>query len=301
MAANKEEAQADLNTVVAADPAQYEIPRTRWTLKSLLSVIQKKGYFLRAIGSLHRFLTRLAIRLIRSRYAQRSPDPDYQAKLDYIEKIKKRVKESKGREVLLLLDEVNYYRQPLLAPSWTSSDQQQNKVRRSYRSDTRTRVLGALDSKDGRVFTHQASKITVPMHTNFYKRLHEAYPEATRIWVLQDNTPVHFHPNLLVALEKQESPFPMKLAPNWPEKPDEKAVKRYGGWNLPIQIVQIPTYAPWCNPIEKLWKLFRQDFLHVHRFSDDLETLRAKSQQFFDRFVQGSAELLRYVGLGVPY
>src|SRR5262245_30783619 len=90
-------------------------------------------------------------------------------------------------------------------------------------------------------------------------------------------------------------PFPMKLAPNWPEKPDEKAIKRYGGWNLPIQIVQIPTYAPWCNHIEKLWKLFRQDFLHVHRFCDDLETLRAKAQQFFDRFAQGSTELLQYV------
>ena len=301
VAANEEEAQATLNTVVAADPAQYEISRTRWTLGSLLPVIQKKGYQLHKEGSLHRFLARLGIRLVRPRYAQRSPDPYYQAKLDYIEKVKKRVKVSNGREVLLFLDEVNYYRQPLLAPCWTESEKPQNKIRRSYRSDTRTRILGALDRKDGRVIVHQATKITVPTTANFYKRLHEIYPEATRIWVVQDNNPVHFHPNLLVALEKQESPFPMKLAPNWPEKPDEKAIKRYGGWNLPIQIVQIPSYAPWCNNIEKLWKFFRQEFLHVHRFCDDLGLLRAKSLQFFERFAQGSAQLLQYVGLGVPY
>jgi DDE superfamily endonuclease len=295
-----EEAQADLNEVVAADPAQYGIPRTRWTLEYLLPVIQKKGYHLGAIGSLHQFLARLGIRQVQARYAHRSPDPDYQAKLDYIKMIKKRVKESNGREVLLFLDEVNYYRQPLLAPCWTSSDQPQKKVKRSYRSDTRTRILGALDSKDGRVFTHHASKITVPMYAKFYKRLHEAYPEATRIWIVQDNNPVHFHANLLVALEKQESPFPMKLAPNWSDIPDPKAIKLYGKWNLPIQIVQTPTYAPWCNNIEKLWKYFRQEFLHIHRFCDDLEVLRAKAQQFFDRFTQGSAELLQYVGLGVP-
>ncbi len=301
VAANEEEAQAELNTVVAADPAQHEISRTRWTLETLLSVIQKKGYLLHKKGSLHQFLKRLGIRLVRPRYAQRSPDPHYQAKLDYIKTIKKRVKESRGREILLFLDEVNYYRQPLLAPCWTDSEQPQNKVRRSDRSDTRTRILGALDRKDGRVHIHQATKITVPMLRNFYQHLHEAYPQATRIWVVQDNNPVHFHPNLLVALEKQESPFPMKLAPNWPEKPDETSIKRFGSWNLPIQIVQTPTYAPWCNPIEKLWKFFRQEFLHVHRFCDDLEALRAKVLQFFERFAQGSAELLQHVGLGVPY
>ena len=246
-------------------------------------------------------LSRLGLRLVRARYAYRSPDPHYQAKLDYIAALLKRVKASQGREGALYLDECNYYRQPLLAPCWTRSDQHQEKVKRSYRSDTRTRILGAIDVRNGRVFTYQAPKISVSDHASFYKRLHEAYPEATRLWIIQDHNPVHFHPNLLFALEKQESPFPMTLAPNWPEKPKAWAVKRFRNWNLPIQIVQTPTYAPWCNPIEKVWKYFRQDFLHTHRCCEDLEGLRAKAQQFFDGFAQGSAELLQYVGLGVPY
>lgn len=301
VAAHKEEAQADLNTVLASDPAVYNLPQSRWTLKSLLSVVQQKGYRVRTIGSLHVFLTRLHLRLVRARYALRSPDPFYQAKLDYIENIKHRVKESQGREVALYLDECNYYRQPLLAPCWTRSDHHQEKAKRSKRSDTRTRILGTLDAKDGRVLLFQAPKISVSDLASFYKRVHEAYPDAEKIWIIQDNNPIHFHPNLLVALEKQESPFPMTLAPNWPEKPKEWAIKRFSRWNLPIQIVQTPTYAPWCNPIEKLWKYFRQEFLHVHRFCDDLEILRAKTQQFFDGLAQGSVELLRYVGLGVPY
>jgi DDE superfamily endonuclease len=264
VAATEEETQADLNEGVAADPAQYGIPRTRWTLECLLPVIQKKGYHLGAIGSLHQFLAHLGIRLVQARYSHRSPDPDYQAKLDYIEAIKKRVKKSRGREVALYLDECNYYRQPLLAPCWTSSDQPQERAKRSERSNTRTRILGALDVKDGRVFPFQAPVIPVTEYVKFYQRLHEAYPNAKRIWVIQDNNPVHFHANLLVALEKQKSPFPMKLAPNWSEIPDEWAVKRYGHLKLPIQIVQTPTYAPWCNPCEKVWKYFRQEFLHVN-------------------------------------
>src|SRR5690242_13716349 len=84
VAANEEEAQADLDAVVAADPAQYEVHRTRWRLKDLLSVIQTKGYLLDTIGGLHQFLERRGIRLVRARYSHKSPDPHYQAKLDYI-------------------------------------------------------------------------------------------------------------------------------------------------------------------------------------------------------------------------
>ena len=43
---------------------------------------------------------------------------------------------------------------------------------------------------------------------------------------------------------------------------------RWGGWQLPIQLVPLPTYASWCNPIEKLWRQLRQELLHLHRFAD---------------------------------
>lgn len=303
MAVYEEEAQADLNAVLAADPAIYGVTRTRWTLEKLLPVLQKKGYHVNKIGSVHRLFSRLGLRLVRARYSHRSPDLQYQAKLDYIEAIKKRVKASQGREILLYLDECNYYRQPTLTNAWTCSDEKQKKVRRSYRGETITRVLGVLDGANGRVMIDQAPKISVSDHASFYKRVREAYPHATRIWIVQDNNPVHFHPNLLCALEPQESPFPFILPPNWSETPKEWAVKRFGQWKLPIQLVQLPTYAPWCNPIEKLWRKFRQDFYHLHRSigDDDLPTLRAKAQEFFEQFAHGSAELLRAVGLGVPY
>jgi hypothetical protein len=31
-----------------------------------------------------------------------------------------------------------------------------------------------------------------------------------------------------------------------------------------LQSVWLPTYAPWLNPIEKLWRWLRQDVLKMH-------------------------------------
>lgn len=297
---SEEQAQKTVNDLVACEPALYGFLKTRWTLKTLLSAVQEKGYRVSTLSGLSQLLSRLGLRWIRSRYALHSPDPYYQAKRDYIEQIRKRVKESKGLEVLLYLDECSYYDQPTLSDSWTTSEHTQEKVKRSDHTNIITRVLGTIDESDGRVMYVQASKVGVSEYASFYKRVCEAYSNARRIWIVQDNFPVHFHPNLLVGLEKQENPFPAIFSPNWPKEPKEWAIKRFGRWNLPIQLVPIPTYAPWCNPIEKLWRKFRQDFDHMRPVIDDLASLRAKAQQFFDQFSQGSAELLRYVGLGVP-
>jgi transposase len=69
---------------------------------------------------------------------------------------------------------------------------------------------------------------------------------------------------------------------------------------LPIQIVPLPTYASWCNPIEKLWRKLRQELTHLHLWADDLAQLRAEIDRFLQQFAAGSPALLRYVGLGLP-
>ncbi|MDQ3931094.1 MAG: transposase [Chloroflexota bacterium] len=61
--------------------------------------------------------------------------------------------------------------------------------------------------------------------------------------------------------------------------------------------VWLPTYAPWLNPIEKLWKRLRQEVLKLHRLSGDWKTLRAKVREYLSKFAEGSEALLRYVGL----
>jgi hypothetical protein len=171
---------------------------------------------------------------------------------------------------------------------------------RSPKSNTVTRVLGVLNALTGAVFHRRASKITVAFWVMFYQALCRAYPDAERIYVIQDNWPVHTHPDLRVALESQETRWPWYRPPNWPTEPSAAAIRRWGALKLPIQIVPLPTDASWCNPIEKLWRKLRQDVTHLHRWADDLDTLRTKIDRFLNQFAQGSLELLRYVGLEVP-
>ena len=89
----------------------------------------------------------------------------------------------------------------------------------------------------------------------------------------------------------------MGLRPgHWPTEPSPAARQL----NLPIQLVPLPTYASWANPIEKLWRWLRQDVLHLHPWAEDLTELRHQVLAFLAQFAGGSIELLRYVGLLVP-
>lgn len=141
----------------------------------------------------------------------------------------------------------------------------------------------------------QQGKIGVPALRRFYQDLVDASP-GRRIYLVVDNGPVHYHPDLLAALEPQDSPFPFRRPPSWPDEPSPRTKQL----DLPIQLVPLPTYSPWLNPIEKLWRKLQQDILHLHRLADNLPALRARVLAFLNRFAYGSPDLLRYVGLGFP-
>lgn len=236
----------------------------------------------------------------RARAAILSPDPDYNAKLVDIEAALAEARASPGQVVTVYLDEVSVERQPTLACTWAARGGEQPKARLSHRSNTETRLVAALDVLTGRVVHRRANKIGLATLRQFYLDLRAAYPQAERLYVIQDNWPVHFHPDVLVALEPQCTGWPLRLPPSWPQAPSPAAVRRWGSLALPIQIVPLPTYASWLNPIEKLWRKLRQEVTHLHPWADDLDRLRAELDRFLEQFASGSVELLHYVGLWIP-
>jgi transposase len=254
------------------------------------------------LAGVHTVLRRARIVWKRARASIRSPDPDYDAKLADVAAAVAAAQAQPGRVVTVYLDEVTVERQPTVAQAYApAGSSEQARAVRSPKSNTVTRILGALNALTGGVFHRRANQITVGFLVAFYQALCRAYPDAERIYVIQDNWPVHTHPELLVALETQETRWPWYRPPNWPTEPSAAAIRRWGDLKLPIQIVPLPTYASWCNPIEKLWRKLRQDVTHLHRWADDLETLRrTEIDRFLDQLAQGSLELLRYVGLEIP-
>jgi transposase len=252
-------------------------------------------------AGLWQLLRRVGIHYKRARDHIHSPDGQYQAKIDCINQLKRKVQARRPHEVLLFLDELTFYRQPSLAYGYDLAGQARPHAQRSTRSNTTTRVVGTLDAHSGRVLSQQGSKVGIKQLVAFYQQVRAAYPDAQRIWIVLDNWPIHFHPDVLAALEPQQSPFAFPRPSTWPDKPSPQAIKQWGQLCLPIQLVVLPTYASWCNPIEKLWRKLQQDVLHLHRLADDLPTLRRLVTDFLQQFAEGSSDLLRYVGLHVPY
>ena len=175
------------------------------------------------LAGVHTVLRRARIVWKRARAAIRSPDPDYDAKLADVAAAVAAAQAQPGRVIAVYLDEVTVERQPTVAHAYapTGSSEQARAVR-SPKSNTVTRILGALNALTGGVFHRRAGKITVGFLVAFYQALCQAYPDAERIYVIQDNWPVHTHPDLLVALEPQETRWPWyrpRVGPRNPAPP----------------------------------------------------------------------------------
>lgn len=287
--------------VVRRDPRRFGLPRTRWTLATVGAAIEWLAD--RDPSGIWRALDALGVALKRGRDYVHSPDPAYPAKRAAVAACVAQARASGGRVAALFQDEVTLYRQPSLASAWAERGGPQPRSVRGRRAEgTAARIVGTLDAVSGRVLVRRRGTLAIPALVGFYQEVVAAYPEAERIDVVLDNWPVHFHPDLLAALQPQACPFPFPRPPSWPREPSAEAVRKWGGLRLPIRLVPLPTYASWLNPIEKLWRWLRQDVVHLHPWADAVPALRAEADRFLGRFAAGSdaaADLLRYVGLHI--
>lgn len=272
-------------------PENFQQKGSRWSLESLLSHCE--WLQLHSRSGLCRLLKRVGIRYKRARDYLHSPDRDYAAKVAYIQHCWQLARDEPQRYILLYLDEFAFERQPTLSHAYEAQGQHCPLAYRSQRSNTQCRGLGALNALTGQVLYLQRTHITTAVLSAFYAQMATAYPQADTIFVVQDNWPVHVHPDVLARLQAQRSPFWPHVPDNWPTQPSRRAVHD----TLPIQFCFLPTYSPWLNPIEKLWRWVRQQVLHLHRLSDDWERLKQLVLDFIAQFHLGSLPLLHYVGL----
>ena len=277
--------------IIGRAPEHYGITRSRWTLDTLLATCD--WLRLATDSGLWQLLRRLGLHYKRARDYLHSPDPNYDAKQTTITTYLEQARAAPERYGFFYLDELTFYRQPTLASAYAEKGTATPLAQRSYRSDTAARVIAAMNALTGQVTYLLRAHTTLPTIRQFYTHLRTVYPEVDRLYVAQDNWPVHAHPDVLAMLEPQTFPWRPTLPSNWPTAPRPT-------WptdDLPIQLLFQPTYAPWTNPIEKLWRQLKQEQLHLHRSSDDWPALKQRVCDFLDDFAGPSPALLRYVGL----
>ena len=251
-----------------AAPTPSGPPPSRWTLRTLRATFDWLSDY--TLGGVWRWLDRVGLGLRTARVQQFSPDPEYTVKLARLRRCLRAAATDPGAAVAVFLDEMGYTRWPEPDADWGPLAPAAPAVADRFGSPNRLwRVIGAMDAVTGRVEYLDGYVVGRAKVIALYRRLDEVYPNARRIYVIQDNWSIHTHDDVLGALKQ------------WPR----------------LKPVWLPTYAPWLNPIEKLWRWLRRDVLKLHRLAADWSVLRGRVNEFLDQFASGSQALLHYVGL----
>jgi hypothetical protein len=243
--------------------------RTRWWLAGIRQAV---GWLVdRCLATVWRTLRRLGLVYKRGRRHMHSPDPDYDGKLQRVASITWYSRQAPRQIVRLYEDEVTYYRKASVATAYAPVGADQPRAEQGWGYNTSRRIAGCLDAASGQLFSWQRAHFDAQTLLRFYQALQEGYPHAEQLFVIQDNWPTHTAHEVLEGLRGSK-----------------------------LTLVPLPTYAPWTNPIEKVWRQLYAEVLHLHPWVDAWDLLQAAVQRWLDHYAAPSDDLLRYVGLTCP-
>jgi hypothetical protein len=198
-----------------------------------------------------------------------SPDPQYTIKMRWIQQAQQQARCEPDRVVVLYADELSFYRRPELAGGGVYHPEGEEPaflVAPGY--NTRHRLGGAMDMLSGRVVWVEGKVVGKDALCLLLTKVRASYGADRQLFVIWDNWPVHWQADVLTK-----------------------------AWELNIHLLWLPTYAPWTNPIEKLWRWLKQEVLHNHQLAEHFDMLKEQARTFLNCFTHGSTQLLRYVGL----
>jgi transposase len=221
-----------------------------------------------SVPGIYKVLKRLGLSRKKALHFIQSPDPDYRLKWQRILAAYQEAITNPEQVVLLFQDEFTYFRQAKIKQTWQRRGRKQQRHHHKMGANTKARITATLDAVTGKVVFLQRQKIGKKELAAFYAQVRSAYPGIERIYLVQDNWPIHKLPQVTQAAH------------------DHRLTSLY-----------LPSYASWLNPIEKLWRWLRQDVIHSHQQSGQFKILRQQVAAFFEQFADGSYKLLHYVGL----
>jgi len=256
-----------LREITRQRPDLHGIHRSRWRLADFREVLPWLNSY--SLPGVCQALQRLGIKRKQGRLSVHSPDPQYIIKMKWVARACERAKLHPGEVVVLYADELSFYRRPELSGDGVyhpAGEEPVFPVAAGY--NTRHRLGAAMDMLTGRVVWVEGKIVGVDALCLLLTKIRQAYGQQATIFVVWDNWPVHWQADVLT-----------------------KAAE------LHIHLLWLPTYAPWTNPIEKLWRWLKQSVLHNHQLAEHFDLLKEQVRTFLSRFADPSVDLLRYVGL----
>ena len=228
-------AAAQVQGVCYRSPLLYDLPRSRWSLALLRKTISWLAG--KSLSCISQLLKRMHVSYQRGRLAVHSPDLFYDVKLARIRAAYQQMQQDPTRVVLLYLDEHLVGRYPTVARCYSSTGAPGMQARQYAGYNSMLRIIGCLDAGSGAVLAKRYGSVTVNNFLKFLQLVEAQYPDAEVIYIALDNWSVHINERVLPALQARQSK---------------------------IQLLFQPTYAPWTNPMEKVWLRFNEDVSHMH-------------------------------------
>lgn len=248
-------------------PDLYGFERSRWRLTDLRAAFSWLARY--SLAGVSKALKRLKVKHKQGRLHLHSPDEAYLIKIEWIRRAVELAQHNREEVSLLYADELTFYRQPVLAGGgvlYSSGRDEEPTYPVPAGYNTRHRLGAAMDANTGKVVWVEGKIVGTKALCQLLEKVRAAYGKEHTIFIVWDNWHVHYQAEVAA-----------------------KAAR------LNIHLLWLPTYAPWTNPIEKLWRWLKQTHLRNHRLAGEFDTLKEKVSTFLDRFADGSSDLLRYV------
>lgn len=232
--------EAELKKLVDLEPRQAGYNFSTWTCADLVRELAKKGFEQVSVETIRVHLHTLGYRVLRPVLSIASPDPDYQQKVKQLETYKKQAKN--GEILLYFEDEIDLNLLPGILRCWTLRGSQRKVM--TPGANVKCYGFGAVNYVSGktlhRIEEHKNSDGFCAFVKQFMQAVTQS-PEYHRqqIVLVVDNFIIHHSQKTLLFLEQYADQ---------------------------LVLFALPTYSPWLNLIELLWKHLRRKVTHNHLF-----------------------------------
>jgi hypothetical protein len=250
-------------------PRSFDLGRSRWWLDGLRQAVT----WLRSLASsgVWRRLRRLGLQDKRGRRSVPSPDSAYDRKLTRIHAACALARWRPERYVVLYEDELTDHLRPTVAQDYASVGADAPRAQQGWAKKRAWRIAGSLNPLTGQHHAQQAARFDRRTLLAYRQGLEAAYHAVRRLFGIVDNWPVPFHADLLAGLADSR-----------------------------LRLLLLPTYAPWTNPREKVWRKLYAELLHHHEGAFRWADFRQDLQARLDHLNEDRHGVLRYVGLCPP-
>ena len=231
-----------LSRLVDATPQDYGYLRSRWSSELLARELQRQLKLQAHATTVRRWLARLRYGWLRARPTLHIRDPRKTERMRAINRVL--TTPTRGTEVFYA-DEVDIDLNPKLGAMWTRRGQQcaistPGKNQKRY-------LAGALHARSGKVLWSEGTSKNTDLFLTLLELLRARYRSAQRIVLIVDNFVIH----------------KSRLAGAWLRH------------NPKFQLLFQPTYHPWVNHIERLWKQLHDVVTRNHTHKTMHQLMRA--------------------------